>query len=138
MAADNDVNIVRVYTREVGGDIEDNQFLATNDFEVVVEAEAGTAIFNLGPEYSIGVTVRNLTDSSINTHNDIHTGRLGDATWPTQPDQEVFGPFSPDWGAGQSGVHIYEVLAYAKVGNVNPDVSITKSHLFAVYKDGQP
>jgi hypothetical protein len=59
-----DANIVRVYAREVGGTIPDNtiRLNATNDFQVVVEYEAGNNLIALGVQYTLRIEAIDLTD----------------------------------------------------------------------------
>ncbi len=134
MPAPNDIEIVRAYTRRVDGTIADVQFMSAENFEVVVECEGGSAISGSGSPYRIGVTVRNLTDSSILPHNDTEAGVVN---WPDGTYQTVFpsggGGYTPVPGEGQYGVHCYEVIAWLRVRPVDPDVSFARSPIFLVY-----
>lgn len=133
MPAPNDVEITRVYTREVGGSIADVQFPFNDDYEVVIEAEAGSAIAGSGLPFQIGVTVRNLTDSTVTPHNVIQNGTITNATWPGGVHQAIFGPFTPIPGAAQIGVHTYEAIGFLTARAADPDVSVAKSPLFLVH-----
>ena len=131
MSAPNDVSIARVYTRKVGGAIADTSFDSDEKFEVVVEAEAGSAIHGTGAPYQIGIAVRNLTDSSTTVHNLEEDGTFGTAgEWENLAYEEVFGPFSPVPGDFQQGVHCYEIIAYVRARKTDPDVSFAKSPVF--------
>ena len=137
MPAPNDVEIVRVYTRRVGGPIADVQFRSDENYEVVVECEAGSAIAGSGLPFQIGVTVRNLTDSSISEHNDSISGTVVAPDWPGSTLQVVFpaggGGYTPDPGVGQAGVHLYRAIGWLKVRATDPDVSVAWSPVFLVY-----
>ena len=137
MPAPNDVEIVRVYTRSVGENISDVQFRSDENFEVVVETEAGSAKLGSGEPFQIGVTVRNLTDSSISTHNDTQSGNISNPDW-TSPALETVFPasgtgYTPSPGLGQAGTHCYEVIAWLRVRANDPDVSFARSPIFLVY-----
>jgi len=46
-----DVELVRVYTKEIGGKISDTTLPVSSGFEVIVEAEAGSAIHSSGAQF---------------------------------------------------------------------------------------
>ena len=56
----NDVELVRVFTKGSAADIADLTFLAGDDFDVVVDAEAGQAIHNAGAQFRIFLVVRDV------------------------------------------------------------------------------
>lgn len=140
MPAPNDVEIVRVYTRNLTDPTADVQFRSDENYEVVVECEAGTAIAGSGLPFHIGVTVRNLTDSNIPEHNDTISGTVVAPDWPGSTLEVVFpdggGGYTPDPGVGQIGVHLYETVAWLKVRATDPDVSFARSPIFLVYHHG--
>ena len=135
----NDAELVRVYTRNptaAGGDpVADVTFPFKQNIEVVVDVEAGYAIFGLGAQYEVGVVVRDLSDGSfIPTTSNIKTpdsiGSDGSA-WTTQATSFVFTIQAESLGAGKEN-HICEVLAYLRVGVINPDISFARSSLFMI------
>ncbi len=136
MPAPNDVEIVRVYTRNPGGEIADVQFHAAAKYEVVVEAECGSTLHGNGGPYWIGVTVSNLTDVTASVKHDIAAATFGAPLpdWEKFAHQQVFGPFDSDWPGGQTGVHVYQVYAWVKARKVDPNVSLVGPHLFLVYE----
>ncbi|MFQ5709433.1 MAG: hypothetical protein ACE5HO_18400 [bacterium] len=135
----NDVEIARVYTRAPGGIIADTTFASNEKCEIVVEAEAGSAVFDTGGPYIIGIAVHDLTDSKVEIHNfEEQSNYQAPGTWVNQSYQKVFGPFSLQDVSGFTaiqGLHCFEVLAYVRSGKKNPDVSFAKSPVF-VYFEG--
>jgi len=75
----NDVEIVRVYTRLAARDIADCTFATDEKCEVVVEAEAGNAIWAMGVPYWIGLSIRDLTDNSVKVYSAEEKNNLGGA-----------------------------------------------------------
>jgi hypothetical protein len=53
-----------VYTRETGGPVADVTLDSTADFEVVVEAEAGSAIFGTGAQFRTGLLIKDIIDNT--------------------------------------------------------------------------
>ena len=134
----NDVEVVRVFTKEQGSTIADVTFKVDTPFEVIVEAEAGdeymTGALKNG-SYKVGVTVRDLTDGT---------------TIPVTPPPAESGTIPATWGssaartfafqiAGQSASkadHCCEVLAFLRVvppmASI-PDISFVTSPLFIIH-----
>ena len=127
---DNDVKLIRVYTAEKGGIILEQNIPSDAEFEVVVEARAGAAIFSTAGSYEIHIIVRDLTDFTI-AHKDSITGIFTQEPW----DEPVL-PYAfpiPAQGAVKES-HIYDVLASLSVGIKNPNVSFVKSPMFMISK----
>jgi hypothetical protein len=61
----NQADIIRVSTRELGGQIADVTLDPSKDAEVVVEVEAGSAVFGLGAHWQIGLHIRDLDGGAI-------------------------------------------------------------------------
>ena len=61
----NDVELVRVYTKEIGGKISDTTLPVSSGFEVIVEAEAGSAIHSSGAQFLMNILVRDLSANDI-------------------------------------------------------------------------
>ena len=57
----NDVELVRVYPKETGGKISDTTLPISSGFEVIVEAEAGSAIHSSGAQFLTNILVRDLS-----------------------------------------------------------------------------
>ena len=135
----NDAAVVNVFTRRVSGAIADEILSVGDDFEVVVEAEAGDAIHGGGGPYAVSMVVRDLTASNtVNTQN--LTGNFGDANWPAPPPNtnlaKEFSFTIPAPPAALEG-HILEVLASLSVGGVGPlqppDVSFATSGSYLIH-----
>jgi len=132
----NDVEIARVYTRLPKNVIADVTFASNEKCEIVVEAEAGRAVFDHGGPYVIGIAVHDLTDSKVEVHNFEEIDEYG-RKWDTQGYQAIFGPFSLKDISGFTaiqGLHCFEVLAYVRSGKNNPDVSFAKSPTFSYFE----
>lgn len=127
----NDAELSRVFTREVGGTIADISLSLTNDFEIVVEAEAGSAIHGGGTAYLVDVVVRDITaNNDIPTAPADYKGNMGDANWPNQARQFVFKVSSADLAGKEN--NICKVTAYLKAGVADPDVSFAESYPFII------
>jgi hypothetical protein len=116
-------------------------FPVNADFEVVVEVEAGTAVFNAGTQYHAGIVLRDKTATDIiqATPQLAEGGGVAAATagfgpegmslagkeWRTQADQFVYRVAAADLAGREN--HICEVLAFLRVGVAEPDVSFAVS-----------
>ena len=72
--APNDVNVLSVETADL--DVREGQ-----NFDVTIEAEAGTALHATGGAYRVRMTVTDTTNPSLLNSQDI-TGNYGNADWP--------------------------------------------------------
>jgi hypothetical protein len=114
----NDVELVRVYTREPGGVISDETIPhdpAGTTVDIAIECEAGAAITSLNPPYKLLVYVRDLMEhQEIDWTNEATplTGSLGDANWPSLAVTHVIQAKSTNFNKG----HVYNVLAVLTVG----------------------
>ncbi|RMD93736.1 MAG: hypothetical protein D6814_15220 [Calditrichaeota bacterium] len=127
----NDAELVRVYTRNPGGAIADVTFPFNQNIEIVVEAEAGSAIFGSGAGFEVGVVVRDLTDNTIIPTTGAIADSLSAGAWSTQSTQFTFTISSADLGAAKEN-HIVEVIAFLRVRVADPDVSFARSPLFMI------
>jgi hypothetical protein len=126
----NDVEMVRVYSREVGGEILDVTFPSGGAVEIAVDCEAGTSIFGLGAPYTLTIYVRDLMENFEIDDTQTITGALGGADWPTAARTHEFtvsGPFL------QEG-HVFNVLAVLTVGAADPKpiVHFAESNMFVM------
>lgn len=134
----NDVELVRVYTREPGGTIADETIPhvpAGTEVEIVVECEAGTAVMGLLSPYTLRVYVRDLMEHhEIDWHNDPtlgggappYEGALADASWPALPAKHVISATTANFNKG----HVYNVLAVLTVGA--DIISFAESQMFVI------
>ncbi|NIR48737.1 hypothetical protein GWO43_09895 [candidate division KSB1 bacterium] len=142
----NDAELVRVYTREIGGTIADVTFPFDKDIEVVVEAEAGTALFDSGGQFDLRVFVRNLKANG--GKNDpilvplkgksgnadvVQTSGAFGSGWDAQATNFIFIIPKSSLGPKKEGA-IMEILACLQIGIKRPDVSIARSPLFIIHK----
>ena len=126
----NDAELVRAFTREKGTLIGDITFPVTDDFEIVVEARAGSTIHALGAHYETRIFLRDLTanvDISIDPLAG-YTGNMMDSNWPTLPVQFVYTVQVGDLIGKEN--HICQVYAFLKVGMIHANVSLAVSPLF--------
>jgi hypothetical protein len=132
----NDVELVRVWTREVGASVADVTFPHNADFQVVVDVEAGTTIFGGGTKYQTGIYVRDLSNftaipaapvpPTVTTQDD-----MGAASWPNTRHQFVYKVAAADLGAAREN-HCCEVLAFLRVRVSDPDVTFATSPTFII------
>ena len=131
----NDAQLVRVFTREAGGAVSDTTALSGKPFEIVVEAEVGSALHNTGGKYEFGIVVRDLTTTS-SIHTASEKGNFGPPNWPgNQLAKQFVFPLAAAKLTAAMATHILEVIAYLKVGGVGTlpaDVSFAKSSMFIV------
>lgn len=124
----NDVEMVRVYSREVSGTVVDETFPAGTDVECAVDCEAGATIFGLSPPFEVTIHVRDLMENHEIDHSATISGNLSNADWPTPARTHTF---TIPAGPLQEG-HIFNVLAVLTVGGADPIVSFSESNMFVV------
>ncbi len=134
----NDVDLVRVFTRTVGGTTAEVALPYNAGFQVVVEAEAGSAIFASGAQFAISLVVRDLTTGTNFAVTPVPpspspgtNANLNSAAWPAQTRQFVYSVAAP--GAAREN-DIGQVLASLRVGVTNPDVEFVESPLFIIIR----
>jgi hypothetical protein len=127
----NDVELTQVYTRDLNKTIADVTFASTSDFEVVVEAEAGNAIFAGGGQFTTNIVVRDLTanDNIPFTPGGV-SGQFGKPEWQREDNSFVYTIRAHDL-ANRKG-HLCEVYAHLLVGIRNHDASMSKSRTFLI------
>ncbi|WP_406437613.1 hypothetical protein OHB14_58220 [Streptomyces sp. NBC_01613] len=123
---------MRAFTRRPKGTIADTTVEASSEFEVVLEAECGTALFGTGGKYQAEIVMRDIT-----ANNNIPfkvagptNGSFGDTNWP-QEDQKFVYHVEPTELTGRVG-HLCQVYAYLLVGITHPDVGIGVSPMFVI------
>ena len=135
----NDVELVRVFTRQPAGATADVTFAVNQPFQIIVEAEAG-ATYMLGgalvnATYQVGVTVRDLTDgSTIPVTAPIDASGTIPATWTNAPARSF--TFNVAAQPQAKADHCLEVLAFLRVlppATIIPDVSFVTSPLFIIH-----
>jgi hypothetical protein len=134
----NDVELVRVFTRRTGSAIADITFPFNVGFQVVLDAEAGNAIFAGGAQFEVGVVVRDLTDGTVIATTPVpptppppSPAHLNAPEWPALANRFVYNVAAGALGAAKEN-HICEVLAFLRVNVTDPDVSFARSPLFII------
>ncbi len=137
----NDVDIVRVFARSAGGTTAESALPFDKDFEVVVEVEAGSAVFGGGTEYAVSLIVRDLQTATnfptptpqtgflepgIGVSDHMQTGQ-----WTTQSQQFVYKVTAP---GSTFENHMCDILASLRAGHSNPDVEFAESPLFIIIR----
>jgi len=156
----NDANIVRVFTRSFGGTIEElapNVTGGTHQFEVIVEAEAGSVRAGNGSPYTITLTACDLTACNSATNISAKFNPANLATPLNQSFQTAAAALPPDGGLGaavsnnittwpgyeqkfvitltaaeaaNAAGHVFQYTAVLQAKGTDPIVSITQSAPF--------
>jgi hypothetical protein len=126
----NDVDLARVFVREPGTTVGDDSIAAARGLEIVVEAEAGSAIHGQGTQFLTNIVVRDLSANNIIPANPTvgFPGTMATAAWLNFDHQFVFEVPAAALAGRQD--HLCEVLAFVKAGLVNPDVEFATSYTF--------
>jgi hypothetical protein len=133
----NQAEIIRVSTREFGSPVADVTLDPNKNAEVVVEVEAGTAVFGMGAHWRLGVHVHDLDGGTLplvlaptpTLHG--HMNEPGDA-WD-HPSKTFKYTIEKATLAGHEG-HLGRVHAYLLVGTnaANYDATFVESEPFLV------
>ena len=122
----NDVQIRRIYVKEVAGTISDDTIRVATPWQIVIEVEAGSTIHGGGTAYIVQPVIRNLTTGTTTVVPPI-AGNMADASWPNQGQVLLFNP-APIPPAEAN--HMFEVIGFVRANVVNPDVSFARSEPF--------
>ncbi len=132
----NDVDLARVFVRELREKsvVGEESIDIKSGLQIVVEAEAGTAIHGNGTQFLTNIVVRDLTaNNNISaTPAGGFTGQMDTAAW--QPfDKQFLFSVAPGLLANRED-HLCEVLAFLKAGITNPDIEFATSYTFILTK----
>ena len=136
MPSANDFDLVRVFTRKLNGGTAETALPFDTDFEVVIDAEVGSALLATGAQFAIGLVVRDITtganfavapSAGSNTPAVATNANLSSAAWPLQSVNFVYTVTHPGPAAEND---FCEALASIRVGVNNPDVEFATSPLF--------
>lgn len=132
MTGTNDCELTRVYTSLAPppNSISDETIKSNQDFRVVIDAEAGSALFNLAGSYLLKIDVVDLTDS-VPVNSQQQAGTFGDANWPALT---IEFPFTVGAQGATKENHVYEVVAVVTAGGADPIVDFERSDLFIITK----
>jgi hypothetical protein len=108
------INSVYVALTPAGG--AESVLTTGTNFFVVVKAEAGDAIVNLGATYKLHVLLQDVTNFT-NVLNQVVTGNLSDAAWPLAEEDTTFVfPMNGIPVIAGAADTIYKILAVLAVG----------------------
>jgi hypothetical protein len=128
----NDVDLARVFVRELRENsvVGEESIDIRSGLQIVVEAEAGSAIHGGGTTFLTNIVVRDLTANNNITAQPPagFTGSMATVAWQPLDKQFVFN-VAPGVLAGRQN-HLCEVLAFLKAGIVNPDLEFATSYTF--------
>ncbi len=141
-----DVQIARVWTREVGSQCADETFPNNANFEIVVDVEAGSTVANTDqPAFVVELTVKDLTHWStcpavpvLGPNQPGFSGNVCNSpAWPggANPHQFVFTVNAADLtppGMDRTN-HVFSAHAVLIVGAANPNTSFAESKPFVVH-----
>ncbi|KAA0932293.1 hypothetical protein [Streptomyces apricus] len=130
----NDTEIVRVFARSTASPSADPTLDPKEAAQIVVEAEAGDAVFRMGVPYEVDVTVKDLVDGTNipTTPAGAVTGQLSQAPWNKQHSAFVFGVAASELEKHKG--HQCEVYATVYMGLQEPDASFATSPRFLVQR----
>jgi hypothetical protein len=121
--------IARVKVTATGGTIEEETIPSNAAFDVVVEAEAGTNVFNSNQSYKLQMVLTDYTANFTTTNTQTLSGSFGDANWSNQEQLHRF-PV-PALGAGRDD-HALRAFAVLQVGKKDPIVDYEEGEVFVI------
>ena len=129
----NDVDLARVFVRELrepNSVVGEESIDIQSGLQIVVEAEAGSAIHGQGTQFLTNIVVRDLTaNNNIPAQPQAgFSGQMATAAWLPLDHQFLFS-VAPGVLVGRQD-HLCEVLAFLKAGIVHPDVEFATSYTF--------
>ena len=130
MAGVNDTEFIRVFTNEVGEAFADLAFAVNQNFEVTVEAEAGSAVLSGGLQFNTNIVVQDVSANDNIPANPAagFSGQIGSAAWPNANQKFVYTVNSADLAGREN--HLCQVVAWLTTGLNNQDVSFSTSPYF--------
>ncbi len=134
MAHANDCELLRAYVRPAGQTIAHNAIPNGAAFDLVVDVEAGGAVWTLGPPYFILAVVKDLTTGAVIPPGGVqHNGNLAEAAgWNTQATVGLVVHAFPAQGAAAID-HLYEANVVLRVGpGADPIVAFAEDVLFII------
>lgn len=126
----NDVEVVRVFTRRAGATIADVTFPVSADFNILAEAEAGSALHGTGAQFATNIVVRDITANTNIPHSPAtgFSGAMASAAWQNLDQSFQYTVASADLAGREN--HLCQVITYLTAGVSNPDTSFSSSSLF--------
>jgi hypothetical protein len=122
--------LARVKVTATGGTIEEETIPSNAAFDVVVEAEAGTNVFNQNASYKLQMVLTDYTANFTTANTQTRNGNFGptDANWKTQ---EVQLRFAVPALTGRDD-HALRAFAVLQVGTGNPIVDYEEGEVFVI------
>jgi hypothetical protein len=124
----NECELARVYVRNQGGVVSEESIKDNLPFEIVLEAEAGTALLNGGGQFQLRVFLTDMV-ADITVPAGTALGAFHTAAWPTEALQQVFARPAP--GAGNDD-HVFKAFGVLQAGLGDPIVDYEESDVFIV------
>lgn len=130
----NDVDLIRIYAREANTLTEDITMVTGTAFDLLVEAEVGTALFGNGGKFEIYVIIRDFTANSLVIYTDSLSDIFGGA-WARLKEAFLFiVPASVIAGRENHILEAHAILSADGLGRTSDrNVSFAQSRLFTVY-----
>ena len=129
MPSANQCELSRVYVRNSGGQVSEESIKDNASFDVVLDAEAGQALFNNGGAYKLIMVLTDLTGDYVTYANNALTGTFGDANWPSPV---LSFPFTlPPVGPGRDD-HVFQAMGVLSAGMSDPIVDTEQSDVFII------
>lgn len=125
----NGATVTEVKVTKTGAAVEEETLASNAAFDVVVEAEAGSNVFNAGGSYKVQMVTTDYTNSFITSNTQTISGTFGDANWPNQALQHRFVVPAP--GAAVED-HVFRPFAVLQAGNVDPIVDFEEGEIFVI------
>lgn len=131
----NEADIVRASVREANGEVAHDTLDPSLDAEVIIDVEAGSAIFGTGAQWQVGVHVRDLDGGNIGTTltpTTTMSGHFGTAPWTNQ--RAILRYTIPAGNLTTHKGHLGRVHAYLLIGTnpANYDATFVESEPFLV------
>jgi hypothetical protein len=121
--------IARVKVTATNGTIEEETIPSNAAFDVVVEAEAGSNVFNSNQSYKLQMVLTDYTANFTTVTTLNRNGSFDDAQWP---DPETLHRFPvAALGAGRND-HALRAFAVLQVGSGDPIVDFEEGEVFVV------
>jgi hypothetical protein len=120
--------ITVVKTTETGQVFEEETLPFNKAFDVVVEAEAGTNVFNSQQSYVVQIVLTDLNTSTVVAAKKI-SGSVGDANWPARAQNHRFAVPAPGAGAED---HVYRAFGVLQIGKIDPIIDYEESDILVI------
>lgn len=130
----NDAQIVRVFSREPGGDVADATLNPKKDGEIVLEAEAGGTLHGQEGSYRVTLVVRDISDGSVVpvAGSGVVTGQFHKAGQGWEKLTQKFTFTLSSNTLGQHAGHLMEAYGSVQYGATEPGATFAVSPTFMI------